>query len=362
MPAVTVFQALHLHSVLNSEDVTWDIVPYQTWIQVIMNLSLITACLPSLGRMMWELWAFGSGLRTSTTAKSSESKDFGHELGLPQGQAGLTEKSSSPNHDSYTKVREVRSFDSASTVVEPQRTLPALPRRTTSRFRPVRRKDHHYRRPVSLSRDNRYLPAMEFSALDMPSPTVMIQRHKFEQDLNTHDHFPFPNVQPPAATTLPPPTSFQFPQQRRDHLPPPTHIPLPPTRSPTLPQVTDSYYEADLSSIDIDSYYLMSNSSNYNNNDPNNMGDHIPPPYEIDRTEMVLQHMIDELKSQNSSFYSRVQSSVYSAPRMQSSIYSAPARTESPQWPMPRTASPLYPVVRTQRQVCNDSRDDGGWI
>lgn len=325
VPVVTVFQTLHLHSVLSSEDLTWDIVPYQTWVQVIMNLSLITACLPSLGRMMWELWAFGSGLRTSTVAKTSESKDFGHELGLPQGQSWFAEKK-----EASVKVREVRSFDSTSTVVDPQKTLPALPRRTTSRFRPVRKQDHHYRRPASLSREKRFLPAMEFAALDMPSPTVMIQRHKYEDAVNLRKQFPFPTLPP---SIKPPFSAASLPPGRLEE-PLPVYTHSEPTRELTLPQVTDTYHEADMSSIDIDSYYMMNN----------------VPPRDPGRTEMVLQHMIDELKSQNSSFYSRVESSVYSVPRMQSSIYSVP-RTQSPLHAAVSTQSPLYPA-----------KNEGGWI
>ncbi|KIV96761.1 hypothetical protein PV10_00582 [Exophiala mesophila] len=338
VPVVTVFQTLHLHSVLGSEDLTWDIVPYQTWVQVIMNLSLITACLPSLGRMMWELWAFGSGLRTSAVDKTSESKDFGHELGLPQGQSWFAEKK-----EASVTIREVRSFDSTSTVDEEQKTqktLPALPRRTTSRFRPVRKQDHHYRRPASLSRDKRFLPAMEFSALDMPSPTVMIQRHKYEEEVNSRRQFPFP---PHPSSNKPSPLAASLPPGRLEE-PLPVYTHSAPVREPTLPQVADTYHEADMSSIDIDSYYMMNN----------------VPPHDPGRTEMVLQHMIDELKSQNSSFYSRVQSSVYSVPRMQSSVYSI-SRTQSPLHPTVRTQSPLHATVRTQSPLY-PGKSEGGWI
>jgi hypothetical protein len=316
LPLITIPQLWKIQPLSVSDDTTWDMVPFQTWAQVIMNLSLITACLPSLGRMMWELWAFGSGLRTTWCAREVEGRDFGHELGLESGQAQSREKEKA---DSTTQVqvqvRRVRSFDSGTTIVDRQKILPGLPlpRRTTSRFRPVRKQDHHYRRPRSLSpvpADATYLPSMQFAALDIPSPTTITQRCKHEEALNTQSRFPFP----PQAV-LAPQTSIPEHPKHADQLPPYRHSQPRSHQSPILPQIADSYYDEDASSIDIDSYYLMNNNA----------------PYDPKRTETVLQTMIDELKSQNSSIYScahRVESSVYSMPRMQSPVYSIRSRNE----------------------------------
>lgn len=306
LPLITIPQFWKIPPLSVSDDMTWDMVPFQTWAQVIMNLSLITACLPSLGRMMWELWAFGSGLRTTWCSRDVEGRDFGHELGLENGQAKCSEKGQAES-TVKVQVRRVRSFDSGTTIVDRQKILPALPRRTTSRFRPVRKQDHHYRRPISLlpvPADPNYLPSMQFAALDMPSPRTITHRCKYEEPLDTQSNFPFP----PQAVLAPQSSIFEHPKHA-DQLPPYPDSQPPPHQSPTLPQITDSYCDEDASSIDIDSYYLTNSNA----------------PYDPKRTEIVLQTMIDELKSQNSSIYScphRAESSVYSVPRMQSPVYS----------------------------------------
>lgn len=312
LPLITIPQLWKIQALSGSDDMTWDMVPFQTWDQVIMNVSLITACLPSLGRMMWELWALGSGLRSTWSSKDVESRDFGHELGLENGSGQLKEKANA-NGRIQVQVRSVNSFDSDTTIVARQKHLPALPRRTTSRFRPVRKQDHHYRRPTSgaVLTDAEYLPSMHFAALGMPSPTTIAQRWRLEEEIKTRPAFPFP----PQAV-LATPASISGRRQHDDSLPPyasPSPLP-PPHQSPTLPRIADSYYDEDASSIDIDSYYL------------NNA------PYDPSRTEIVLQTMIDELKSQNNSVYScahRAESSVYSGkPRLQSSVYSVRTRND----------------------------------
>lgn len=257
-----------------------------------MNVSLITACLPSLGRMMWELWAFGSGLRTTWCCRDAEGRDFGHELGLENGQAQHKEKVESEDIV-RVHVRRVRSFDSGTTIVDRQKILLALPRRTTSRFRPIRKQDHHYRRPRSFSpvpSDANYLPAMQFAALDIPSPTTITKCCQNEEEINSQSRFPFPPQAVLAAQT----SIAERPRPVDYPLPSATSQP-PLSKSPTLPQISDSYCDED----DIDSYYLMNTNG----------------PYDPNRTEMVLQTMIDELKSQNGSIYScehRIESSVYS--------------------------------------------------
>ncbi|KEF62569.1 uncharacterized protein A1O9_00542 [Exophiala aquamarina CBS 119918] len=312
VPAITIPQLWKIQPLSISDDTTWDMVDFQTWNQVIMNVSLITACLPSLGRMMWELWAFGSGLRTTWCSRDAEGRDFGHELGLEKGKVQAKEKAESDDMV-RVQVRRVRSFDSGTTIADRQKILPILPRRTTSRFRPVRKQDHHYRRPRSFSpvrSEANYLPTMQFAALNMPSPTTITQRCQNEEEKNRQSRFPFPPQAVLAART----SAAERP--RLVNHPPPAATSHPPlSQSPTLPQISDSYYDEDASSIDIASYYLMNNTG----------------PYDPNRTEIVLQTMIDELKSQNNSVYScahRIESSVYSAPRVESSVYSVRTRND----------------------------------
>ncbi|KAK5057725.1 hypothetical protein LTR84_011726 [Exophiala bonariae] len=272
-----------------------------------MNVSLITACLPSLGRMMWELWALGSGLRTTWGSKDVEGRDFGHELGLEKGSGQSKEKAPSDTRI-QVQVRRVNSFDSGTTIViARQKTLPALPRRTTSRFRPVRKQDHHYRRPVStepVHTNPEYIPSMHFAALGIPSPNTITHRAQLEEAVNKQPDFPFPS-QALIATH----------RHHDESLPPYAHYTPSPHQQPTLPRISGSDYNEDASSIDIDSYYLMNNTA----------------PYDASRTEIVLQSMIDELKSQNNSIYScphRAESSIYSEQRLHNSVYSAQIRNE----------------------------------
>lgn len=311
LPLITIPQLWKIPTLLSLNDMTWDMVSFQTWNQVIMNVSMITACLPSLGRMMWELWALGSGLRATRCSKDVEGRDFGHELGLENGSGQPKEKAQSETMI-QVEVRRVNSFDSgASIVVARQKNLPALPRRTTSRFRPVRKQDHHYRRPISsepILANPEYLPSMHFAALGMPSPNTISHRCQLEEAINKQPDFPFPS-QALVATH----------RHHNESLPPYARSTPLLHQLPTLPRISDSFDDEDASSIDIDSYYLMNNNA----------------PYDTSRTELVLQSMIDELKSQNNSIYScphRGGSSIYSEKRLQSSVYSA----------------------------CN--RNDGGWI
>ncbi|KAK5248762.1 hypothetical protein LTR40_011710, partial [Exophiala xenobiotica] len=93
LPLVTAPQIYRLQTVIVSKDLTWDLVSFQLWIQIVLNLAIITASLPSLGKVMWELWAFGSSLRTSRSMQGSGgSRDFGHELGLEQAPPQYQEK------------------------------------------------------------------------------------------------------------------------------------------------------------------------------------------------------------------------------------------------------------------------------
>jgi len=207
------------------------------------------------------------------------------------------------------QVCRVRSFDSGTTIVDQQKFLPALPRRTASRFRPVRMQDHHYRRPISLSpvpSDAKHFPALHFPASDTASPTAMTQPCQNEAEINSQLRF----GTPPRAVLAAQASVAEHPMPVGS-LPPSARAQPPLTQSPTLPQISDSYHEED----NIPSYYGM----------------HEDPHYDPNRTAMVLQSMIDELKSQNSSLYScshRIGSSVYSLPRMQGSVYSVCTRSD----------------------------------
>lgn len=69
VPLATIPQLYYFHVALQSNDQTWDFAVFQIWSQVIINLSIITACIPSLGRVMWE---FGSGFTTYRSSKDVE--------------------------------------------------------------------------------------------------------------------------------------------------------------------------------------------------------------------------------------------------------------------------------------------------
>lgn len=282
LPLVTVPQISPLKTVLVSQDPTWDLVSFQTWVQIVMNVSIITACLPSLGRMMWELFTKGSaGIRSTWSA----SRDFGHELGLDNGQIRyLGQEKEKPyiqqpspafspagekgswGDQIIVQVRSIgsfESFDSSRTLVSPEPhvmqekgLLPAMPSRTaTASFCYLpRRPNHHYRRPTSkiLSPVLERSPAL---GAELP-PTHIAHHNKYQQ------HWQGEYEAPPAYT------------QRLRH------------DSPTRPwDATSSLYDEDLSENDIDSYY-MGNTQ-------------ISQSYHPSRTELVLDSMIEDLQREN---------------------------------------------------------------
>jgi len=58
VPVFSVLSLVWLPSPFSTSDLTWDIVTFTIWLQVVLNLSIITACIPSLRPL---LNAFGSG-------------------------------------------------------------------------------------------------------------------------------------------------------------------------------------------------------------------------------------------------------------------------------------------------------------
>lgn len=287
LPLVTIPQFQLLHTALTSSDPTWDTVSWQMWVQIIMNVSIITACLPSFGRMMWELWAFGSGLKSAPSSiRQPGSRDFGHELGLEHGYpqekvnpymnepgpavlSGDDEKYDKWNSQVVVNVREYGSFDSERTVVDLQKDLPSPPPRSDSRD-PNRMK-HHYRRPASITRS---------PALLAPAPA-----------LTAPERSPKPAAEqnPYTGATLRPPPPAQQQQQpgtKTKRIPfSSVYSDLPPLRS----QASGSFYDEDVvSQHDIDSYYM--------GNKQMAGGAYIPS-----RTELVLQNMIEDLQRQNAS-------------------------------------------------------------
>ncbi|KIX07615.1 uncharacterized protein Z518_02268 [Rhinocladiella mackenziei CBS 650.93] len=268
LPLVTIPQVSHLRSVLVSHDPTWDSVSLQICIQVIMNIGIITACLPSLGRMMWETW---SGRKSTWPSRdSSRSRDFGHELGLDNTQTCVQEKPHIPerNYALYTSrkdnlknevlvgVSQVGILDSTC----PNQTLqkdPATPQCTVSRPDPVRMQKHPYRRPVS----NRLSPVLE----QPTSPQHPIIRE---------------------ATPIP---AFGQHGTETERIPPSRSLS---NRTQILSYVTEtegSFNDEDHSELDIDSYYLRNTQM---------VRSYIPS-----RTELVLQSMIEDLQKENSAVH-----------------------------------------------------------
>lgn len=258
VPLLMAPQLQTLHPKLASHDPTWDMVSTQTWLQIIMNVSLITACLPSLGRMMWELLAFGSGLRSTRSSTGSESRDFGHELGLEHaplndqekpyiqepGPAIYVDEKGGWGNQVFVQVRELGTFPSGSPIIKQDKYLPTPPQRAASLFRPRNIESHHYRRPISgLPSPLPVLdPAPQYSALDVPT--------RLSNPLPASGRLPYSSI---YSGTL------------------------------TLGADTESSsYDEDSSEIDIDSYYLGNTQ--------------VARSYIPSRTELVLQSMIDDLQ------------------------------------------------------------------
>lgn len=63
VPIFAVVQICWLQTYASSTDPTFDIVPYQVWTQVVMNVSIVTACIPSLGGLLTELASNVTGKR-----------------------------------------------------------------------------------------------------------------------------------------------------------------------------------------------------------------------------------------------------------------------------------------------------------
>ncbi|EXJ85848.1 hypothetical protein A1O1_06217 [Capronia coronata CBS 617.96] len=305
LPLVTAPQIYRLKKVLVSQDQTWDLVSFQLWEQIVMNISVITACLPSLGRMLWELMTRGSaGLRSTWAA----SRDFGHELGLDKGQGqgqGQAQAQAQARHLGLEKpyiqqpspafspagekgswgdqvivqVRSIgsfESFESGRTLVSqeptavdvqkqeekdelpptmmPQQTATGTGTATASMHYVPRRPYHHYRRPLS----NLLSPVLEQSpALGAALPPTL-----------TGQHYPHHQGRGPYEA------------------PPPAYLTPGPRDSPTRPwDTTSSLYDEDLSEIDIDSYYMQNNQ--------------ISQSYHPSRTELVLDSMIEDLQREN---------------------------------------------------------------
>jgi len=68
VPIMTVVKLYYLQDFFEAHDRTWEMVNQQVWTQVIMNLSIITACIPSLGSIIWDVSrGFRSASATITT-------------------------------------------------------------------------------------------------------------------------------------------------------------------------------------------------------------------------------------------------------------------------------------------------------
>lgn len=256
LPLVTAPQILHLQSIIVSKDPTWDLVPFQQWVQIVINLSVITACVPSLGRVIWELWAFGSGIRSTKSPQDSGSRDFGHELGLEQGPPSYHEKhhievpsSTYPDekdewcNDILFKVREIGSGDSLQAVVGhgQAQKIPAFPQRIASMHSRIGRQHRRHRRPAS-----RFL-----------SP--VIERSPYIEALT------------------PPLTTQHWGGQTPVRKGPPSYA--------ASSLYDDDPSEMGSSEVDIDSYYLGTT--------------HAGRPYYPSHTEVVLQSMIEDLQKEN---------------------------------------------------------------
>ncbi|KAL6252476.1 hypothetical protein RBB50_000195 [Rhinocladiella similis] len=325
LPLVTAPQIYHLRLVIESKDPTWDIVTLQTWVQVVMNLSIITASLPSLGKVMWDLWAFGSSLRASRSVKSSKtSKDFGHELGFetspPQYEhhekGGLNQPGpviyapeKDADDDSWSeqilhKVREIGSVESYDAVIDhyeksqhhndekqqlqeqeqqqqhhqfrygppPPSSSHSLSRAPAPAYTPSGRRYHHYRRPDVLS------PVIERSPYIDGTPTPKMPSSPSQHwGIFQHQHQQQQQQQQ------------QHQQHHDDDLLKPPYSPR--LDSPKPPSyAASSHYDDDrsefeASEFDVDSYYF--GNTNYLRQ------------YDPRRTDMVLQSMIDDLQKEN---------------------------------------------------------------
>ncbi len=285
LPLVTVPQIYHLQRVIVSKDLTWDLVSFQIWIQIVMNLAIITASLPSLGKVMWELWTFGSSLRTSRSIQSGGSRDFGHELGLEQAPPQYQEK---PHHllgqpgpvvyadekDDWSeqvlhKVREIGSVDSLQTVVAQgqgqgqdrdrllvARPKPSLTLAPSPAYTPPRHHNHSYRRPEILSPVIERSPYIE----GMMTPQMASQHWgRQQQQCENNDY----DLRPPCSP----------------------HLTSGPPSYAASSHYDDDHSEMDCSEFDIDSYYL--GNTNYLRQ------------YDPRRTEFVMQSMIEDLQKEN---------------------------------------------------------------
>ncbi|KAI1609604.1 hypothetical protein EDD36DRAFT_422544 [Exophiala viscosa] len=272
LPIVTVPQIYHLQAVIVSKDPTWDLISFQTWVQIVMNLGVITACLPSLGHVMWEMWTFGTTLRSSWSGQSGKSKDFGHELEIEHAPPVYQEKPhhiDSPGPAFYgdekedwtehilSRVYSIGRSDSTQAVVGEHnvrqhsfgghRELPEvqLPRTAHPAYPPPRRQLHGYRLPDVLSPVIERSPYIEGMTPQMPG-----------QHWNpNYDRPPYPHMQPERTG-------------------PPSYA------ASSLYDEDPS--EIDFSEIDIDSYYLGNTQTRPT------------------RSEIALQSMIDDLQKENS--------------------------------------------------------------
>ncbi|EXJ84983.1 hypothetical protein A1O3_05658 [Capronia epimyces CBS 606.96] len=304
LPLVTAPQISRLKTVLVSQDPTWDLVSFQMWVQIVMNISVITACLPSLGRMMWQLMTSGSaGLKSTWSTRDSESRDFGHELGLENGKLGylgmekpyiqqpspafspMGEKGSWSDQV-IVQVRSIgshESFDSnrSSGSLEPLVThhdtaRPTMPPRTASLSYLPRRPNHHYRRPFSklLSPVLERSPAL---GAQLPPITTAPAHHRWRGAYDAPPAYSQPQFQPQFQSQYQPQSQYQ--SQLQPQLQP---QPL----SPTIPwDASSSLYDEDLSEIDIDSYYLGNTQ--------------MSQLYNPSLSELVLESMIEDLQREN---------------------------------------------------------------
>ncbi|KAK5571655.1 hypothetical protein LTR43_002438 [Exophiala xenobiotica] len=302
LPLVTAPQIYRLQTVIVSKDLTWDLVSFQLWIQIVLNLAIITASLPSLGKVMWELWAFGSSLRTSRSMQGSGgSRDFGHELGLEQAPPQYQEKPAAAEpylgqpgpviyadeKDDWSeqvlhKVREIGSVDSLQTVVgqgqaKDLRGVAAPPPKPSlthlapsPAYTPSRRHNHSYRRPDILSPVIERSPYIE--GMTGMTPQMASQHWGRQQQQQ-----PRPQQQQESGNDdgfLHPPHSPQLTSG------PPSYA-------------ASSHYDDDGcrsemdcgSEFEIDSYY-MGNTNYLRQYDPR-------------RTEFVMQSMIEDLQKEN---------------------------------------------------------------
>ncbi|KAL2393610.1 hypothetical protein ABEF93_004084 [Exophiala dermatitidis] len=350
LPLVTIPQIYRLKTVLVSQDPTWDLVSFQSWVQIVMNLSIITACLPSLGRMMWDLKSLGSGIRTTWTgmggAQRSNSRDFGHELGLEDDNNGLApadhyyqqhhlnkegyqfqekpplyylqqpspalssagEKGATSWSDQVlVQVRSIGSFES----FESSNTLVAQEQQQ-KQYQQQQQQHQQYRhqdqKTTIVAQDAQ---EKEIPMPVQPEPTATAASVYYLPRRPQHHY-----RRPPYGTLLSPvlerspALGAELPQTSYPHgwtansatleLPPPPaysrspsplsqpHFQPRPPGSPVVPwDAASSLYDEDFSEIDIDSYYM------------GNLNTQISQSYHPSRTELVLDSMIEDLQREN---------------------------------------------------------------